>query len=305
MTKLFAVVGDPVAHSLSPLIHNRWINTAGLDALYVAVHLVVDDATRDLRLMAHEDGGRSEPGLTRRFIISPPGADARVLNQGQFHGLNITLPHKVAALKAAVEASAEARAIGAANTLVAGAGGWIAHNTDVDGFEAMLRAAIGEVKPGLRVLMIGAGGAARAAAFSLSRVGAAVSIANRTVENARALADELAPGARVGGMDELSALAAEADVVVNTASLGHAVGGHAGSGIAGLPDGKGRPLLDMSYGKAAAAVLGPAAAAGWATHDGLTMLVAQAAAAFALWFGIASDQASALAACRKAVEARG
>ena len=217
-----------------------------------------------------------------------------------YSGLNITLPHKVAALKAAVEASVEARAIGAANTLVAGAGGWTAHNTDVDGFQAMLRAAIGDVRPGLRVLMIGAGGAARAASFSLNRVGAKVSIANRTVENARALAAELAPGARVGGMDELGALVAEADVVVNTASLGHA-----GGGIAGLPAGEGRPLLDMSYGKAAAAVLGPAAAAGWATHDGLTMLVAQAAAAFKLWFGIAPDQASALAACRRAVEARG
>jgi len=270
-TRQFAVVGDPVAHSLSPLIHNEWMAVAGLDAHYSRVHLQSEDAAQDLRAM------------------------------GQIYsGLNITLPHKVAALKAAVEASVEARAIGAANTLVAGAGGWTAHNTDVDGFEAMLRAAIGDVRPGLRVLMIGAGGAARAASFSLNRVGAKVSIANRTVENARALAAELAPGARVGGMDELGALAAEADVVVNTASLGHA-----GGGIAGLPAGEGRPLLDMSYGKAAAAVLGPAAAAGWATHDGLTMLVAQAAAAFKLWFGIAPDQASALAACRRAVEARG
>lgn len=270
-TRQFAVVGDPVAHSLSPLIHNEWMAVAGLDAHYSRVHLQSEDAAQDLRAM------------------------------GQIYsGLNITLPHKVAALKAAVEASVEARAIGAANTLVAGAGRWVAHNTDVDGFEAMLRAAIGEVRPGLRVLMIGAGGAARAAAYSLNRVGAKVSIANRTVENARALAAELAPGARVGGMDELGALAAEADVVVNTASLGHA-----GGGIAGLAAGEGRPLLDMSYGKAAAAVLGPAAAAGWATHDGLTMLVAQAAAAFKLWFGIAPDQASALAACRRAVEARG
>jgi len=270
-TRQFAVVGDPVAHSLSPLIHNEWMAVAGLDAHYSRVHLQSEDAAQDLRAM------------------------------GQIYsGLNITLPHKIAALKAAVEASVEARAIGAANTLVAGAGGWVAHNTDVDGFEAMLRAAIGEVRPGLRVLMIGAGGAARAAAYSLNRVGAKVSIANRTVENARALADELAPGARVGGLDELGALAAEADVIVNTASLGHA-----GGGIAGLPAGEGRPLLDMSYGKAAAAVLGPAAAAGWATHDGLTMLVAQAAAAFKLWFAIAPDQASALAACRRAVEARG
>lgn len=275
-TRQFAVVGDPVAHSLSPLIHNEWMAVAGLDAHYSRVHLQSEDAAQDLRAMGQ-----------------------------MYSGLNITLPHKVAALKAAVEASVEARAIGAANTLVAGAGGWVAHNTDVDGFEAMLRGAIGEVRPGLRVLMIGAGGAARAAAFSLNRVGAKVSIANRTVENARALADALARGAWVGGMDELGALAAEADVVVNTASLGHAVGGHAGGGIAGLPAGEGRPLLDMSYGKAAAAVLGPAAAAGWATHDGLAMLVAQAAAAFKLWFGIAPDQASALAACRRAVEARG
>lgn len=270
MTKLYAVVGDPVAHSLSPLIHNEWMVVAGLDAHYSRIHLRSDNAAEDFRAMAEG-----------------------------YAGLNVTLPHKVAALAAAVEASGEARAIGAANTLVAGARGWMAHNTDVDGFEAMLRAAIGEAKPGLSVLMIGAGGAARAAAFSLNRLGAEVSIVNRTVENARALADRLAPRARVGGMDELAAMAADADVVVNTASLGHG-----GAGIAGLPAGRGRPLLDMSYGKAAEAVLRPAEAAGWTPHDGLTMLVAQAAAAFELWFGIVPDQTEALAACRRAVAAR-
>jgi shikimate dehydrogenase len=216
-----------------------------------------------------------------------------------YSGINVTLPHKIAALEASANSSPEARVVGAANTLVRAGDGWTAHNTDVAGFEIAMRAVAGEELQNLRVLLIGAGGAARAVVVSLNRAGAQLTIANRSAVNAAALANELAPQAVTAGLSEVDALSASADIIVNSASLGHA-----GASLPLLAPGKGRPFLDLSYGKAAAATLQAAASAGWAPHDGLTMLVGQAAAAFHLWFGVAPDQARALAACRAAVAAR-
>ena len=266
----YAVVGDPVAHSLSPLIHNAWMVAAGLDAHYERVHLKSETVAADIRDMARA-----------------------------YSGINVTLPHKIAALEASTNSSPEARVVGAANTLVRAGDGWTAHNTDVAGFEIAMRAVAGEELQNLRVLLIGAGGAARAVVVSLNRAGAQLTIANRSAVNAAALANELAPQAVKAGLSEVDALSASADIIVNSASLGHA-----GASLPLLAPGKGRPFLDLSYGKAAAATLQAAASAGWAPHDGLTMLVGQAAAAFHLWFGVAPDQARALAACRAAVAAR-
>jgi shikimate dehydrogenase len=266
----YAVVGDPVAHSLSPLIHNTWMVEAGLDAHYERVHLKSESAADDIREMARA-----------------------------YSGLNVTLPHKIAALSAAANSSPEARTVGAANTLVRDGGGWIAHNTDVAGFEIAMRAVAGEELRNLRVLLIGAGGAARAVVVSLNRAGAQLTIANRSVVNAGALANELAPHAVTAELPEVEALSASADIIVNSASLGHA-----GASLPPLAPGQGRPFLDLSYGKAAAPTLAAAADAGWTPHDGLTMLVGQAAAAFHLWFGVSPDQASVLKACRAAVAAR-
>ena len=270
MTKLYAVVGDPVAHSLSPPIHNGWIAMAGLDAHYGRVHLQSENAADDIRAMAKD-----------------------------YAGLNVTLPHKVAAANAAARVEPLAARIGAANTLVNEQGTWAAYNTDIEGFEAAVRAAGCELGPGLNVILIGAGGAARAAVTRLHEAGARIAILNRSVENAEKLARDLASRAETGGLDELSARAERADLIVNSASLGHA-----GAGLPALPPGRGRAFLDLSYGKAAEGTLKAAAAAGWTPHDGLTMLVAQAAAAFRLWFGIDPDQTEALAACRRAVAAR-
>jgi shikimate dehydrogenase len=268
-TKIYAVVGDPVAHSLSPLIHNGWIADHGFDARYDRVHLQSDKAGDDLRAMATT-----------------------------YSGLNVTLPHKIAALSAAANSSPEARTVGAANTLVREDGAWTAHNTDVAGFEAAMHAACGDELRNLRVLLIGAGGAARAAIVSLNRSGAKLTIANRSALNAAALANELAPHARTVGLEDIERLSADADVIVNSASLGHA-----GASLPSLSPGAGRPFLDLSYGKAAAGTLAAAASAGWAPHDGLTMLVAQAAVAFHLWFGVWPDQAKALRACRSKLQA--
>jgi shikimate dehydrogenase len=267
--KKYAVVGDPVAHSLSPLIHNAWIADAGLNAHYDRVHLQSETVSADLRAMAET-----------------------------YDGLNVTLPHKIAALECSANSSLEARTVGAANTLVREHGAWTAHNTDVTGFEVAMEAACGGELRNLRVLLIGAGGAARAAVVSLNRSGARLTIANRSVFNAAALANELAPQADTVDLAQIPSLSESADIIVNSASLGHA-----GVSLPQLAPGKGRPFLDLSYGKAAAGTLDAAASAGWAPHDGLTMLVAQAASAFHLWFGERPDQAKALHACRAAVEA--
>ena len=267
--KKYAVVGDPVAHSMSPLIHNSWIADAGLNAHYDRIHLQSETAADDLRALVRE-----------------------------YDGLNVTLPHKIAALSAATNSSLEARTVGAANTLVREHGAWTAHNTDVAGFEAAMHAACGDELRNLCVLLIGAGGAARAAVVSLNRSHAMLTIANRSVVNAAALANELVPHAGTADLAQIERLSVDADVIVNSASLGHA-----GASLPSLAAGRGRPFLDLSYGKAASATLNAAAQAGWAPHDGLTMLVAQAAAAFHLWFGIWPDQAKALHACRAAVSA--
>jgi shikimate dehydrogenase len=272
-TKLYAVVGDPVAHSLSPLIHNRWMHEAGVDAVYVALHLKSPD----------------------------PAADLRALARAGYSGLNITLPHKIAALASAGSASPEARQVGAANTLARENGGdWIAHNTDVAGFSLALAHCLGADLKGRRVVLIGAGGAARAAALHLAGLGVELAIVNRSTANADALAKALAPGAGTADLGDLNSLAERADIVVNSASLGHA-----GANLPELPTGKGRPFLDLSYGKAAKNTLAAAAAAGWAPHDGLRMLVGQAAAAFRIWFGQSPDMNGALSACEAVVAVRG
>lgn len=267
--KKYAVIGDPVAHSLSPLIHNGWIADHGFNAHYDRIHLQSETAADDLRAMTHA-----------------------------YDGLNITLPHKIAALIAATNSSLEARTVGAANTLVREHGAWTAHNTDVAGFEAAMRAAVGDELRNLRVLLIGAGGAARAAVVSLNRSGAKLVIANRSDANAATLANELAPHADTTDLTQVESQSEWADVIVNSASLGHA-----GASLPPLAPGRQRPFLDLSYGKAAAPALAAAEKSGWAPHDGLTMLVAQAAAAFHLWFDVWPDQAKALHACRAAVAA--
>jgi shikimate dehydrogenase len=264
-TMVCAVVGDPVRHSLSPRIHNAWMRTAGLDAVYVALHLRPERAQEDLA------------GLFRAGIL----------------GLNVTVPYKLVALKAAYEASASARRIGAANTLVRSGAGWAAHNTDVDGFEfALEQLAPTDIASG-PVLVLGAGGAARAVVDVLSRRGVPLLLVNRTRSAAEALRADLCPEAAVHDASETSRLAAEASLVVDSTSSGHA-----GEATFDLPPGRGRTFLHLSYGAAAAPMLSTAAREGWTPQDGLPMLVGQAAASFRLWFGGTPDMMSALADCR-------
>ena len=161
MPALAGVLGHPVAHSRSPAMHNAAFAHLGLDWLYVKLPV--------------------PPGLFEETV--------RALPASGYRGTNVTIPHKLAALALADRATAAARAVGAANTLTFGAGGAIeADNTDAGGFLD----ALGISPRGLRVLVLGAGGSARAVVWALREVGAAeVSIWNRTAGRAGGLARQM------------------------------------------------------------------------------------------------------------------
>jgi len=268
MTKLLGVIGDPIAHSLSPLIHNGWLRDMGFDATYEAFHVREGDFDNALKTLAEKD----------------------------CLGVNVTLPHKGAALAAASEISDAAKAIGAANTLThCGDGTWRADNTDAPGFLS----AIGELdQASSRVVILGAGGSARAIIHALSVHGIKTVILNRTVSKAEAIAAELGRGnASAASIDQYNDYIESATIVVNTTSMGHS------GGLLELPLGQARTFFDISYGKISAPQLDHARLQGWETLDGLSMLVAQAAFSFEIWFGHSPDQASGLRRCRMALEA--
>ncbi len=253
------VLGWPVAHSRSPAIHN-----AALAALAME-------------------------GWHYQRLPVPPGLFAdttRALHASGFVGANVTIPHKHAALELATQASETARAIGAANTLSFAPDGTIAaENTDAPG----LLAALPTSPRGLRALVLGAGGSARAAAWALREAGAAeVAIWNRTAERAQALAREL-------GVLAVRAPRA-ADLLINCTSVGL----QQGPGIersATEPEalnqlgltfdqvGEYSYVIDMVYRSGSTPLLAAASRHGVRTVDGLEILVAQGALSFRLWTG--------------------
>lgn len=269
MTLLFGVIGHPVSHSLSPLIHNGWFREHGIDATYEAMQVPPGDLKYALE------------SLTRQHCV----------------GLNITLPHKESALKLADEAGDIATRLGAANTLIRTKdGGWRAENTDAPGFALALENE-GVDLEGKSVYVLGAGGAARAVALSLSDLGAKLTICNRTISRAEALAELVDGSVQTCSLEEGLADLSGADAVINTLSIGHS-----GETLE-LPQGNGRLLFDISYGKAADMILDDAKNKGWKTVDGLSMLVTQAAYSFQHWLNILPDTKTALERCRKVVEA--
>jgi len=271
----YAVIGDPVAQSLSPLIHTAWMRDLRIDATYEAVR--VPDSRGDV------DAIRS--------------ALDQLAAKG-FAGLNVTAPHKEMACRAAGTVSPLARKLNAANTLSFADGSWAADNTDVEGFALAMDGLLGAKTVGHAVL-IGAGGAARACAVVLAERAETVTVVNRTRSRAEGLIDGLiGPKGVAHGLESLPKLLESADFVVNSVSAGHS-----GEGFS-WPAGKGRPLIDISYGRAAALNLEPAEAAGWRIADGLTMLVGQARAAFRIWFGHEPDLEAGLTRARDAIAGR-
>lgn len=256
-TRVAGVVGRPVEHSLSPLIHNAWLGACEVDAAYLAF-----GPARD-RFAAFVEGVRG----------------------GVLVGVNVTAPFKEEALRLADEASEEARRAGASNLLIFDAGGGVtAHNTDGAG----LLFALATQAPGLnlaaaRVVVLGAGGAARGAVAALRDAKVeGIAVVNRTAAKARALANDF-PGTDVFDPEDAERACAGAALVINASSA------PAGEGLSLdrvfrslLP---GAAALDMTYRPLKTAFLRAAEAAGLTPVDGLQMLIGQAVPAFRLLFG--------------------
>lgn len=266
-TRVFALIGCPVSHTLSPAMHNAAFAALGLDCVYVAFSVGPDDLGAAL-------------------------AGARALGLA---GLNVTVPHKEAAARLVDELDASARLTGAVNTVVNRGGRLTGYNTDGEGFLKALAAEAGFDPAGRTVLVLGAGGAARAITVSLALAGAKkFYIAGRTLERARALCRHLeentGAAARAlpwpGPGETLPEGAVEgADLVVQTTPLG--MGGLKG-GLPPLPYHCFRPgqvAFDAVYNPPDTPFLQKAGERGAAVVGGLGMLVHQGALAFELWTG--------------------
>lgn len=253
-TRSAGVIGHPITHSLSPVIHGAWIERLGLDAAYFRVD---------------------------------PGADGlaayiRGEHPGGFRGLNVTIPFKEEALTLADEAGERARLAGAANLLMLRKDGTIfADNTDGIGLLGALAAQAPGFDPKAGpALILGAGGAARGAAAALKLAGApVVRILNRTRERAQAIADDI--GAPVVAVDDPGI--ADVNVIINATSLG--LGGGAGPDIDLAEAPKTAVVMDMVYKPLRTEFLERAAALGLRTVDGLEMLIRQAIPSFEAFFG--------------------
>lgn len=263
-TRIVGIFGDPVAHSLSPLMQNEAIRTAGIDAVYVPFHVAsaqLCDAVRAVRTL----------GLT---------------------GINLTIPHKEAACTLVDELDPLAELIGAVNTIVNCDGRLSGYNTDGFGLLRAISGELGFEVQGKRALIIGAGGAARAAVVALARAGVAwIGVANRTPGRAERLVASLASrleGTAFASLSLDDALPGRLDGGVDLLVNSSAVGLH-GEAFA-LPVERcvrpGGVVYDMVYGGESPPLVAAARVAGIRAADGLGMLAGQGEEAFRLWFGV-------------------
>ncbi len=254
-TKVLALIGDPVGHSLSPIMHNGWIEDHGLDAIYVALPLKSDSAENEIRAFC-------------RFGLA---------------GANVTVPHKREA------ASAADRSEGVvANVLRWEKDGSVSgFNTDGLGFlDALTETAPDWKNRVRRVLMLGAGGAASAIAEALGPHVDTIYFANRTQSRADAAADALRAG-RVLRWDDLERGFGAADLIVQATTLGMS-----GAPSPDWPMHAAKPSVicaDIVYKPLETPFLAAARARNLVAMDGLGMLIHQGARAFELWFGVKPD----------------
>lgn len=255
---LAGVIGSPVGHSKSPLVHGSWLRDYGLRGHYVPLHVEPNALEQVLRAMPHMG----------------------------FVGANVTIPHKEQVLALADDVSPVAARIGAANTLTFAADGRIhADNTDGYGFLANLQQSAPDWRAdGGPALVLGAGGAARAIIVALLEAGVPqIRLCNRTHARAAALARDFGPQVvvrdwsdRAQGLDDLG-------LVVNTSSLGMV-----GNPVLDMPlDGLAADALvtDIVYTPLMTDLLQQAQDRGNAVVDGLGMLLHQAVPGFERWFG--------------------
>lgn len=259
--KLFALIGDPVEQSLSPAMHNAAFRALGLNCAYITLH-----------------------------VPKPMLADAIAGVRGlDVAGLNVTIPHKISIISLLDELDESANLVGAVNTVKNNRGKLIGFNTDGEGALRALEEKIGSVK-GKEVVLLGAGGAARAIAFSLARVGARLTIANRTVPRAQALASaveqKLSTNVKVASLNRAKLIKAlkNVDVLINATSVGMHPKIDKTLVRANMMR-RGLVVYDIVYKPLRTKLLREARRAGGKTIDGLGMLVHQGALAFEIWTG--------------------
>ncbi len=264
MTSRLGIIGYPIGHSISPVFQQAALDHLDIDATYQAWEVA--------------------PGDVGGFIGG--------LRDPETLGINVTLPHKEAVIPFLDEVDDWATAAGAVNTIVNREGSLTGHNTDGTGFLRALREERGFTPPGRRILVLGAGGAARGVVLALSRESAAsLVVANRTVSRAQVLAQlatdngiESAAIPLTGA--ELDTAAQSVDLIVNCTTMGMTHG----------PDEGGSPLMstqipstvlinDLVYNPRETPLLREGGRAGAKTLGGIHMLVYQGAASFEMWTG--------------------
>ncbi len=265
VTKVYGVLGHPIVQSKSPLIHNDAFDSLGIDAVYHAFDV--------------------EPNQVK-------GAVEGILAL-KISGCNVTVPHKIAIMEFLDEIDEEAQLIGAVNTIVNENGRLIGYNTDGRGFVESLIEESGEDLADKRILVIGAGGAARGIVTALVRHGIGhLTITNRTKEKATPLikmATSLNTSANVIDRVDAEKTIAEYDVIINTTSIGMSPNiDESPLSLADLPAGK--IVSDLIYNPMKTKFLQEAAAKGAKTVNGVGMFVNQAALAFEYWTGVRPDR---------------
>jgi shikimate dehydrogenase len=267
-----AVLGHPIGHSISPLMHNAVLTAEG----------------------------RTDPRFAgwRYFRFDVPPANLAqalaLLHEKKFRGVNLTVPHKVLAFDQLAEIDEAAQPVGAVNTLRWAEPGWHGFNTDGYGFATAVRAELGQDLAGAHILLLGAGGAARGAAVEcLQRRCASLWIANRSMENLDALLASLAPVAQGISVREFTPAAPPADlplglVVVNATSAGLRSTDASPIDLKTLP--RVSAVFDMIYNPPETALLRQAAELGLPAANGLSMLIHQGAKALEIWTGLPAVQ---------------
>jgi shikimate dehydrogenase len=258
--KLAGIIGWPVSHSLSPVLHGYWLDAYGIDGAMVPL------------AAGREDFAAVIDGVRR----------------AGFKGVNVTVPHKEAAFAIAHKVDAAAQAAGAVNLLIFHGKEIEGRNTDSIGLAESLRESIGPLN-GKSVVLLGAGGAARGAILALEMLGAGtIYLLNRDSHRAKGLASSLAPQVKAsitpGGLDDWNRSAGDAVLVVNSTSAGMGSNPPLMIDLSALP--KTAAVCDIVYNPLETQLLKDAAARGYKTIDGLGMLMYQAAPSFGAFFGV-------------------
>lgn len=271
MTVKAFVIGHPINHSRSPLIHRTWLAEHGIDGSYEPIDVPPD----------------ALPAFFDR------------LRSGEFAGGNVTIPHKQAVFALCDEVDPLARTIGAVNTLVVRDGKVLGSNTDYLGFLGNLDAGAPQWERSAQpAIVLGAGGAARAILVALQNRQIPVHLLNRTLATAESLAADIGGAITPGALSDFNALAPAAGLVVNTTSIGLHGTRFEGFDLGRLPDNA--LVTDIVYVPLLTPLLADAKVRGLRTVDGLGMLLHQAVPGFAAWFGVTPQVTPAL---RRAVEA--